>query len=54
MNRHDTGHMENELKLTGLLNNQLKYVGDTVENALNMLCTSLEILGIQHNTPKKV
>ena len=54
MNRHDTGHMENELKLTGLLNNQLKYVGDTVENALNMLCTSLEILGIQHNTPQKV
>lgn len=54
MSKRDAGHMENELKLTGLLNNQLKYVGDTVENALNMLCTSLEVLGIQHNTPKKV
>ena len=54
MSKRNIGHMENELKLTGLLNNQLKYVGDTVENALNMLCTSLELLSIQHNTPKKV
>lgn len=54
MDKQDAGHQENELKLSGSLSNQLKYVGDTVENALSKLCTSLDLLGIQHSAPKKI
>lgn len=46
---------ENELKLSGSLNNQLKYVGDAVKDVLDKLFKALDLLDIQHgSTPKKI
>ena len=47
------GQKENELKLSGSLNNQLKYVGDAAENVLEKLYKSLNLLGIEYSVPAK-
>lgn len=43
---------ENELKLSGLINNQLKYVGDAT-NVLEKLYKSLDLLNIAHDGSSK-
>lgn len=46
---------ENELKLSGFINNQLKYVGDTAEDCIEKLYKILKILEIQYNSnPRKI
>lgn len=46
---------ENELKLSGFVNNQLKYVGDTAEDCLEKLYKILTILGIQYSpNPRRI
>lgn len=40
--------LENELKLSGCINNQLKYVGDTAEDGLNKLYKILDILELEY------
>lgn len=49
----DDGQRENELKLSGSLNNQLKYIGDAAENVLGKIYKSLELLGITYDAPAK-
>lgn len=43
---------ENELKLSGSINNQLKYVGDA-KNVLDKLYKSLDLLNIAHDSSSK-
>ena len=46
---------ENELKLSGFVNNQLKYVGDTADNCLEKIYKILDILEIKYNPkPRKI
>lgn len=46
---------ENELKLSGIINNQLKYVGDTAEDCLEKLYKILKILEINYDSnPRKI
>ena len=49
----NNGQKENELKLSGSLNNQLKYVGDAAENVLEKLYKSLDLLGITYSAPAR-
>lgn len=47
--------LESELKLSGFVNNQLKYVGDTAEDCLEKIYKILDILGIQYSSnPRKI
>lgn len=51
----ETQQAKNGLKLSGSLNNQLKYAGDATNNVLGKLIESLDLLGIQYDkTPKKI
>lgn len=45
---------ENELKLSGFINNQLKYVGDAADDCLEKLYKLLNVLEIEYdpNPPK--
>ena len=46
---------ENELKLSGFVNNQLKYVGDTAEDCLEKLYKILKLLEIEYvPNPRKI
>lgn len=46
---------ENELKLSGFVNNQLKYVGDTADDCLEKLYKLLDVLDIKYDPiPNKI